>query len=232
MNPIDCLGASAATRRCVPITAQCDDRPRGYIRDAIYRELTVNASANGCVVKCSAQSADLEVAGDAERAHIWVGCGSNRQMSVRPKRRGNGSVGNSAAGLGRQRRAWCHRRGRSAAASSNKARSPTRARRQYWQLKKGKNLFLTQVFNSDADGSSRHSTMSSPTTAIATTVASSPLLNGSPSTSLSHAHSHDVTHIPTGNGVSTGNGDSRGGGGGAWMTLCPVSPAAKTRDLG
>ena len=55
------------------------------IRDAIdiHRELAVKANSNGCVVMRSALPADLEVAGDAERAHTWVGCGSNRQMSVR-----------------------------------------------------------------------------------------------------------------------------------------------------
>ena len=59
----------------------------------------MNANANGCVVKRSAQSAVLGVAGDAERVYIWVGCGGNRQMSDRPKRRDDGSVGKSAACL-------------------------------------------------------------------------------------------------------------------------------------
>ena len=83
------------------------------IRDAVRRELAVKANANGCVAKRSAQSADLEVeiAGVAERAHIWVGCGSNLQMSVRSKGRDDGSVGNSAAGLEWQRCAWHYRRG-------------------------------------------------------------------------------------------------------------------------
>ena len=122
------------------------------IRDAVHMELAVKADANGCVVRCSAQSADFGVAGDAyaERAHIWAGCGSNRQMSLRSKRRDDDSVGNSAAGLERQRCAWHHRRGRSAAATSDEARSPTRACRQYRRFKKIK-LFLTQVFKPDAD---------------------------------------------------------------------------------
>ena len=50
--------------------------------DRFRTELVVKVKANGCVVKRSAQPADLEVAGDAEHTHIGVGCRSKRQRSL------------------------------------------------------------------------------------------------------------------------------------------------------
>ena len=137
------------TRKCLP---PCLIAPE-HISDAIdiHRELTVKANTNGCVVMRSTPPADLEVAGDAERAHTWVSCGSNRQMSVR-----SNAVTMSTLSTPLRASSGSGARGIIDADEAPRPRPTRRDLRRVptgsiGNFKNSKNLFLTQAFNPDAN---------------------------------------------------------------------------------
>ena len=101
-SSIDCLGTSAATRRCVPIFNRTVWRPAvpKDIRDTIRRDPAGGESEREWMCRRALLATGPQtsgVAGDAGRAHILAGCGSKRKRIVRSKTPWQWGVGNSAA---------------------------------------------------------------------------------------------------------------------------------------